>query len=1344
MGIMPSSCERVDGACCTLIRSRDLRANFSRSSTKTRTSTTPEAAAPNKEVSVLRPSLLVVLLPLLVVFLAPNYGSGFVVPSTTGPFPLLSTQWRGSKPYYNGGSSSSSSSTANRVLMRGLLGRPSNEVQQQQRPLMMLPTAATAWAGSRTKALRASETRRSAMQDDKIEGLADVLIADTEVLPVEKSQDDLEPAERPPFDLDAAVFLADFAFEAYRDPGKVAWEVPGPNNVLFLDGKLVSMAFPGLLTVSLLAVEGLPEAVEPNGGDDGNRKREINPSVAMVLADKDMRSETMKSTKRPLPGSRCWGELFSVHVHDPETSVLEVGLWDSGEDGSNPLSMSGVFKGEQELVGNARVPLSKILKKMSRSRDDVWTGWIELDPVQPPQEKRRQQQQHSSGESDHFNDAAATAASASAVAAAAAGTGGGRDRDGDARDGSGPARLHLDLRFVPMERYLGDKLPTAPRASEEEVWGLGTIRARWQSLVGQGGDEGAVEGDDAASASAAAVAAAARVVAARSPGDEDVAVYARPGLPSNASRTFLYDEDGNDEGGGGGGGVSSLNRNPMNNGESDRKQAQTKGGETSSSTKVKGGEGGGGWPWSKETDEADNGKEAGSPKGKSSSGGGGGKGQGVKTKKIKNKDKKEVAEVVLREDGLPDWSVLTNRIGGLAQQGGSFELLCFIDNHDTDTQAGVWRDEAEKRLVVSFRGTAQFEDVLTDVNFLLEDLDSLSTSSSAREKSMLPAVDDVMAAVLNTTSTWKKERVQPLPKSIAQQKVYMLESMSKLLDTSRDLLKDLQATTTTTTTAATATATETSTPPAAYRRSDGTKGDDDHDDAETAEATGRPQAILSGVKKVLRAARGAEPASASEIVDLDVDGNASGEADQTRVAANAAAAAEAATNLIDLLDDSNVGNSSGGEGDGGVRAGVRNLWRRVKGKNAASGEGERGGGGGGGAGIKIQDAKKVPDLIATPTKAGGGTAGGLVETLAWVQQVAEEKMEEIVTLQSVLGDETLKQMQLLSDITEGKVNATESGEMLALFLREQLEKVEATKELVDRVEDFRDSIGAVGIEWDGNAGGLVGLEALQKRVQDRGRKAIDEKIAAFQAVLDSVTALQQQQQQQQWADGIGISDGASKSDGYRDVDKESASPPSPKVHAGFKKAYNSVKETLAAVVGSAIDGKPEEWHVYVTGHSLGGALATLAALDHMRRYPNANVTMYNFGSPRVGNRAFAQLYDSYVGDSFRIVNNLDAVARMPRATMRGISLDYSHSGRTVMVAEDPEEAPWIQGESEGECPLEETDPIALLTKGNADFWSGEIDFMKALVSGKGIDHHTEFNYFAALDSFYDRDDTNNA
>lgn len=61
-------------------------------------------------------------------------------------------------------------------------------------------------------------------------------------------------------------------------------------------------------------------------------------------------------------------------------------------------------------------------------------------------------------------------------------------------------------------------------------------------------------------------------------------------------------------------------------------------------------------------------------------------------------------------------------------------------------------------------------------------------------------------------------------------------------------------------------------------------------------------------------------------------------------------------------------------------------------------------------------------------------------------------------------------------------------------------------------------------------------------------------------------------------------------------------------------------------------------------------------------------------------RAFARLYDSYVGDSFRVVNDMDVVARLPRAAMGTIALDYCHAGRTVMVAEDPATPPWVEGE----------------------------------------------------------------
>ena len=59
----------------------------------------------------------------------------------------------------------------------------------------------------------------------------------------------------------------------------------------------------------------------------------------------------------------------------------------------------------------------------------------------------------------------------------------------------------------------------------------------------------------------------------------------------------------------------------------------------------------------------------------------------------------------------------------------------------------------------------------------------------------------------------------------------------------------------------------------------------------------------------------------------------------------------------------------------------------------------------------------------------------------------------------------------------------------------------------------------------------------------------------------------------------------------------------------------------------------------LTGHSAGGALATLAALDlacaaHM---PRLRIAMYNFGSPRVGNKHFTTLFDQRVPNAFRVI-----------------------------------------------------------------------------------------------------------
>ena len=62
-------------------------------------------------------------------------------------------------------------------------------------------------------------------------------------------------------------------------------------------------------------------------------------------------------------------------------------------------------------------------------------------------------------------------------------------------------------------------------------------------------------------------------------------------------------------------------------------------------------------------------------------------------------------------------------------------------------------------------------------------------------------------------------------------------------------------------------------------------------------------------------------------------------------------------------------------------------------------------------------------------------------------------------------------------------------------------------------------------------------------------------------------------------------------------------------------AYSTMQACLICSV--AVAGETEPWTLYVTGHSLGGALALLAAFDLQRLHPQATATVYTFGAPRV-------------------------------------------------------------------------------------------------------------------------------
>ncbi len=75
------------------------------------------------------------------------------------------------------------------------------------------------------------------------------------------------------------------------------------------------------------------------------------------------------------------------------------------------------------------------------------------------------------------------------------------------------------------------------------------------------------------------------------------------------------------------------------------------------------------------------------------------------------------------------------------------------------------------------------------------------------------------------------------------------------------------------------------------------------------------------------------------------------------------------------------------------------------------------------------------------------------------------------------------------------------------------------------------------------------------------------------------------------------------------------------------------------------------FNLHIVGHSLGGAIATIAAADlYLYLGPTAaSMKVYTFGQPRVGNAAWAKWYNSlpFYNQSFRVTRFRDPVPRLP-------------------------------------------------------------------------------------------------
>jgi len=160
-----------------------------------------------------------------------------------------------------------------------------------------------------------------------------------------------------------------------------------------------------------------------------------------------------------------------------------------------------------------------------------------------------------------------------------------------------------------------------------------------------------------------------------------------------------------------------------------------------------------------------------------------------------------------------------------------------------------------------------------------------------------------------------------------------------------------------------------------------------------------------------------------------------------------------------------------------------------------------------------------------------------------------------------------------------------------------------------------------------------------------------------------------------------------------------------KVHIGFKSAWESVLEDTYNAIDNALENLQEEaTNIVVTGHSLGGAIATLYAYSIKKHYPNYNVSSTTIGSPRVGNKIFKENYDNSSIDTLRIVHNNDLVTHTPYIKFYHVNYQLRLDNNGNELKRD---------------------------KSLKSFWL----YVKSIFSGKNIKDHMGDGYLKALENW---------
>lgn len=109
------------------------------------------------------------------------------------------------------------------------------------------------------------------------------------------------------------------------------------------------------------------------------------------------------------------------------------------------------------------------------------------------------------------------------------------------------------------------------------------------------------------------------------------------------------------------------------------------------------------------------------------------------------------------------------------------------------------------------------------------------------------------------------------------------------------------------------------------------------------------------------------------------------------------------------------------------------------------------------------------------------------------------------------------------------------------------------------------------------------------------------------------------------------------------------------VHRGFQEQYSKIRASVIVALSKANTHLP----LWITGHSLGAALATLCQADLA---PVHDPLCYTWAGPRVGWIDFANWFDSLNLECYRIVNEWDLVPQVPP-----VLLGYKFQGQQILI-----------------------------------------------------------------------------